>query len=89
MQTPQPENVAAHFFWIALPIILATLAGQWASYRASRKRGEAKDKERGSEQLLKDNRLAILLDNYRLHDHPEKSGPLHAENVRYPRGEDT
>jgi hypothetical protein len=29
--------------------------------------------------------LAILLRNYRLHDHPEPAGVLHAENVRYAR----
>jgi hypothetical protein len=31
------------------------------------------------------NKLNVLLREYRLHEHNEKHGPLHAENVRYAR----
>ena len=92
MQIPKAEdqNVAWHFFWIVLPVVLSVLAGQFFSYQASKRRGEKKDKARMEQQDLKDDRLAMLLEQYRLHDHSEwkhdsSTGPLHAENIRYPR----
>jgi hypothetical protein len=90
LQIQQPENVSAHFFWIALPIILSLGAGQLATYFANARKGMKKDLERKQAELEKDNRLAIMLENYRLHDHGEwkdeqSEGPLHAENIRFPR----
>jgi len=76
---PLPDHAASNFFWIALPTILTLGASQWLVLLANRKRGREKD-----------NRLAVLLDNYRLHEHGEwkdenSKGPLNAENMRFPR----
>jgi len=60
-------------------VILTLGTSQWLVYLANKKRGQEKD-----------NRLATLLENYRLHDHGEwkdenSEGALHAENMRFPR----
>jgi hypothetical protein len=74
LQIPPPESFQSHLLFVALPVILATAAGQMLSYFANRKRGKDKD-----------NRLAMLLEEYRLHEHEENAGALQAENIRYPR----
>jgi hypothetical protein len=90
IQVQPTENVAAHFFWIALPIILTLGAGQIAAYLANTRRGKKKDIERREQELQKENKLATLFENFPLHDHGEwkdenSEGPLHAENMRFPR----
>jgi hypothetical protein len=39
LQVLQTENVAQHFFWIALPVILTIGASHWIAFLANRKRG--------------------------------------------------
>jgi len=91
MQSPQPDaSLASHFFWISLPVILSLGAGQLLSYFANKRRGEEKDKKREQEERDKETRFATLLENYNLHAHnewrnEESTGPLHAENIRFPR----
>lgn len=69
-QVPPPESLQGHFLSIALPIILSFLAKEfWASRR----------------ERSRDNKLAVLLTEYRLHRHDEKKGALTAEGVTYPR----
>ncbi len=79
------QNILWHFFWIVLPVMLTVMGSQWLSQRANRKRGEEKDRKRFLMDLEKDNRLAILLENYRLHEHVEKDATLHSDGIRYPR----
>ena len=78
---PQAESLLGHFLTIALPIILAFLLKEWSSTRREKKRAARLVQEK----LLQDSELTTLLRNYRLHDHTEQSGPLSAEQIRYPR----
>lgn len=90
MQVPQPDHDALwHLIYVVAPVILTLLGGQMAMYRANKHRGEERDKKIAETLLMKDNRLAILLENYRLHEHVEREGPLTAENIRYPRDKRT
>jgi hypothetical protein len=78
----QPDStMQQHFVSIALPIIGAFIAKELSSWLRDLRREKREKAERGK----KDNELAILLRNYRLHDHPEPEGVLHAENIRYAR----
>lgn len=73
MQIP-PESIRGHFVSIALPIMLSFAvkeASSWWRDRQKQKRGESE--------------IVFMLRNFRLHDHPEPSGVLHAENIRFPR----
>lgn len=82
---PPPDSVAAHFFWIALPVILTTAAGQLIAYISNKRRGEKKDRERAIKEAEKEERAEVLLANFPLHLHPEQRGPLRVENIRYPK----
>lgn len=73
MQIP-PESLEAHFLSISLPIILS-----WGGVELSRWLRDRKREKRGASEL------GFLLKNFQLHYHTEPDGPLHAENIRYPR----
>jgi hypothetical protein len=87
---PPPDSATTHFFWIALPVIMTTTAGQVLAYLANKRRGDEKDIERQRAEARKEDRFAVLLENYNLHahnewKHEESTGALHAENIRFPR----
>lgn len=85
MAVQPPENVAAHFFWIALPVMLSTAAGQLFIFLANKRRGDKKDRERAMKEAQKEERAEVLFENFPLHAHGENEGLLHAENIRYPK----
>jgi hypothetical protein len=58
-------------------ILAAVIGSYWAS--ASERRRMHQDNMKVWIEHLRDH------ENYPLHDHPEKAGPLLAENIRYPR----
>ena len=87
---PPPDSATTHFFWIALPVILTTATGQVLAYIANKRRGEEKDKIREQSEREKEIRFEETLESYNLHAHGEwrnenSVGPLHAENIRFPR----
>lgn len=87
---PPPDSATTHFFWIALPVMLTTAAGQVLAYLANKRRGEEKDRKQQEIDREKEIRFEETLDNYNLHAHgewrhDESTGPLHAENIRFPR----
>jgi hypothetical protein len=82
---PPPDSAATHFFWIAVPVILSTAAGQIITFLANKARGDEKDRKRAIEEAEKEERAAVLLANYPLHQHTESRGQLRAENIRFPR----
>lgn len=84
-----PENVGAHFFWIALPVMMSTALGQFIIWLTSKRRGEKKDRERAELEAKKEERAAVLLENFPIHAHGEykdenSKGPLRVENMRFP-----
>jgi hypothetical protein len=90
VQIPSPESFQSHLLSIALPVILTTAAGQILAYMANKRRGDEKDIERQKAEATKEDRFAVLLENYNLHAHnewknDESTGALHAENIRFPR----
>ena len=59
-------------------------------FLANKRRGEEKDRKREQSEREKEIRFEETLDNYNLHAHNEwrhdaSIGPLHAENIRFPR----
>lgn len=83
MQIPPAESLGGHFLSIALPIILAFAGHAYFSWRGDQK----KERKKAQEVLEKDNQLALLLREYKLHYHKENTGALHAEAIRYPQSE--
>jgi hypothetical protein len=74
IQAQAPLTMQQLFVSIALPMVAAFAAKELSAW--------LRDLRREKREKIE---LAILLRNYRLHDHPEPSGVLHAENVRYAR----
>jgi hypothetical protein len=74
IQAQTPITLQQLFVSIALPMVAAFTAKEVSAWLREIRREKREKIE-----------LAILLRNYRLHDHPEHAGVLHAENVRYAR----
>jgi hypothetical protein len=75
IQAQTPITLQQLFVSIALPMLAAFVAKELSAWLRELHREKREKIE-----------LAILLRNYRLHDHPEPTpSVLHAENVRYAR----